>query len=272
MAVSSEHRLVADYRIVRRLGEGSYGSCYLAWTPDRLDTDAEHVALKVMARNTTDEDFQRVAAELAVVAGVGSPQLVRLFDVGHQDGLLFIASEYLVGGSLATPARPLSRDEVLGAVADAARGAHALHDAGLAHRDIKPANVMLRPSGAALGDLGLAHILNPGMTVTGTGPIVAIEYVDPTVLQGEPASRASDIWSLGVTLHRALTGRGVYGELREGSVMAAIRTVLGGTPELDPELYDDVRDVIAGCLSPDPADRLATASALADRIDALVAA
>ena len=146
-------------------------------------------------------------------ASAQSPYLVTLLDAGREGSTFFYAMEYCPLGSLESPERPLERRETLIAVAQAARGAHALHEAGLVHRSIKPANVLLVENGARLADLGLVHALAPTQTVTGLGSIGAVEYVEPDLLTGHPASRASDIWSLGVTLHRALTGAGLYGEM-----------------------------------------------------------
>src|SRR5213079_2710710 len=104
--------------------------------------------------------------------------------------------EYLPGGSLAMPAEPPGRATALKAMADAARAAHALHEAGIAHADIKPGNVMLHPGGAKLADLGLSHVLSPGITITRMGPAGDIGYLDPCLIRGDRPSRASDVFSL----------------------------------------------------------------------------
>ena len=100
-------------------------------------------------------------------------------------------------------------------MAHAPRATHALHEAGIAHRDIKPANVLLYPGGAKLADLGLSHVLRPGVT---------IGYLDPCLIRGDRPSRASDIFSLGATLHYAVAGEGLYGAVAgEGLYGAAGR-------------------------------------------------
>jgi serine/threonine protein kinase len=107
------------------------------------------------------------------------------------------------------------------------------------------------------------------MTVTGMGPIGSVEYLDPAILAGERAGRSSDLWSIGVTLHRAITGEGVYGELPENEPLVAIRKVLSSDPVLSDRLSDEERALIEACLAPDAADRPATALEVAERIDAL---
>jgi eukaryotic-like serine/threonine-protein kinase len=260
---------IADYTFVRSLGEGNYGEFFLATPPPRLKVGSDQVAVKVLSGNATDDAFRRATKELRLFASVKSPYLVRLFDAGQEDTSFYYSMEYFPLGSLAAPARPLSRQEVLTAVAHAARAAHALHEAGIVHRDIKPANILLHETGAKLSDLGLAQLVSPGVTITGMGPLASVEFIDPLVMQGERASRATDIWSLGVTLHRALAGAGIYGELPDRDPILAMRKVLNGTPTVHPSLTTDEADLVTACLAPDPADRPPTAGLVADRIEAL---
>lgn len=271
---------IADYQFIERLGEGNHGTFWLARPPERLgELGVEFVAVKTLAQQATDQDFKRMANELRVYAAVESPNLVPIFDAGHQDGCLFYATAYFADGSLASPARPMERMEVIDAVASAATGAQALHEAGIAHRDIKPGNIMIdrltSPSDAdsgmraQLGDLGLAQIINPGQTVTGIGPVGTIEYLAPEMVQGRPASRASDIWALGITLHRTLTGRSVYESFPVDSLLEALRYVLTVRPQIDQDLPDGVQQIIERCLVEDPAARYATAAELADALRAL---
>jgi serine/threonine protein kinase len=261
---------IADYRLIRSLGAGNHGEFFLAEPPERLGLDTEYVAVKVMAGHTQDDAFRRATRELRVFAQVTSPYLVTLYDAGQEGGRFFYAMEYLSLGSLAAPARPLERAETLRAVADACRAANALHDAGIAHRAIKPGNILLTDTGGKLSDLGLAQVLQPGMTVTGMGPIGSVEYIDPAILAGEQAGRASDLWSIGVTLHRALTGEGVYGELPETEPLVAIRKVLSSDPRISDRLTPEERALVAQCLAPEAVDRPSTALEVAQRLDALV--
>jgi eukaryotic-like serine/threonine-protein kinase len=257
---------IADYHFVRSLGAGNHGSYYLAEKPARLPVSDAQVVVKVMSGRTSDETFRRATKELKAFAAVQSPYLVRLFDAGQESGVFFYAMEHLPLGSLAEPAKPLSQAEVRRAVAHAAMAAHALHEAGLVHRDIQPANVLLHADGAKLSDLGLAQVIQPGVTMTGMGAVASVEYVDPALLQGGRASAATDIWSLGITLHRALTGKGVYGELPDSDPLLALRRVLSSKPELEPELDLPTADLVRACLDPDPASRPRTAAEVAERL------
>lgn len=260
---------IADYRFVRNLGAGNHGVFYLAYRPQRLHIDAEFVAVKVLTGSNSQDTFRRATRELAVFAAVRSPYLVTLYDAGQQGDDLYYSMEYLPAGSLADAIGSIPPGQVLAAVADAARAAHSLHEAGIAHNDIKPGNVMLHESHAKLSDLGLSQLLAPGLTITGLGSAGSVEYLDPAIIRGEMPGRATDIFALGATLHRALTGTGLYGELPTGNTMLAMRRVLSHTPEISPILPARVREVIASAIDPNQAARRATAADLAASMDAL---
>ncbi|MEZ5227281.1 MAG: serine/threonine-protein kinase [Acidimicrobiales bacterium] len=259
---------IADYVFVQHLGAGNHGEFWLATPPARLGRPpGEHVAVKTLAQRASDNDFARMANELRVYASITSPFLLPVLDAGHQNGRLFYATPYCPDGSLGQPARPLGRGEVRQAAADAGRAAHELHQAGVAHRDIKPSNILLAGGRGHLSDLGLAQVINPGQTVTGIGPVGTIEYLSPEVVRGDRASRASDIWALGVTLHRVLTGRPIYQDLPTSSLRDALRQVLQDRPLIDAGLSEAERAVIARCLALEPADRYPTAEAFADDVE-----
>jgi serine/threonine protein kinase len=260
---------IADYRFVKVLGAGNHGVFYLARRPERLPADAEFVAVKVLSGASRQDTFRRATRELAAFAAVSSPDLVTLYDAGQQGDDLYYSMEYLPGGSLADPAEPLQRLATLTAVAHAARAAHALHDAGMAHNDIKPGNVLLHAGGGKLADLGLTRLLTPGLTVTGLGSTASVEYIDPALIRGQAPSRASDVFALGATLHRALTGEGLYGELPSDNALVAMRRVLSRPAVISAGLDAAARDVIGSAISPDAALRPPTAWQLAERVQAL---
>ena len=266
---------VADYVVVRQLGEGNHGRYYLARPPARLELAEEFVALKVFGDRVSELAYDRGVRELRAFAAVRSPYLVTVYDAVLEDTFAY-AMQYFPLGSLSAPARPLARTEVHRALENAARAAHALHEAGMAHSDIKPANVLLTEGsggsaagiGGRLSDLGLARFLAPGATLTSMGRASSVEYVDPDVIGGARPSRRTEIWALGATVHRALAGTGLYGELPDAQPLLAIRKVLGAQPQIDPALRPDEAELVRLCLAPDDG-RLPTAEAVADRLAAL---
>ncbi|NUT37609.1 MAG: protein kinase [Hamadaea sp.] len=239
---------IADYEFVRHLGSGNHGDFYLARRPERLPIEADLVAVKVLAGESTQDTFRRAARELAAFAAVRSPYLVAAYDAGQQDGLFFYSMEYLPGGSLAD--RRLPAAQAITAVAHAARAAAALHAAGIVHRDVKPGNILLHESGAKLSDLGLAQVFTEGITITGMGAVATVEFVDPALLLGEPARPGNDVWSLACTLHHQLAGTGVYGDLSGQDGLMLLRTVLATTPAVAPDLPEPVAALIGECLTP----------------------
>ncbi|MFD0664160.1 protein kinase domain-containing protein [Thermocatellispora tengchongensis] len=153
------------------------------------------------------------------------------------------------------------------AIACAARAAQALHEEGIVHRDIRPGNVLLTPDGGKLSDLGLSQVLTPGATVTGMGGIGSVEFTDPALLQGDKPTPAGDVWSLGATVHWAVTGMGLYGELPTHDPLLTLRKVYSTPPEVRPDLDPEVAELVHACIG-DAAKR-PTASGVADRLYAL---
>jgi serine/threonine protein kinase len=261
---------IADYEVVETLRQPGAETYLLARPPARLGLLADHVTIKIVEGRHEPDRFRRVSEELRRFAAVRSPHLVTLYDAGSSTGRVWYSMEYHPMGTLAEPAATMTTQQQLKAVADAARGAHALHEAGIAHRDIRPANVLLGTSHALLADLELAHFLLPGRTVTNSAPVADLEYMDPTLIRGEPAGRASDIWSLGLTLHRVLAEASAYPGLSpEAGVLPAVRRILSGGPEISSQLDPPVAGLVRACVAPDPSDRPATALALAEGIEAL---
>jgi eukaryotic-like serine/threonine-protein kinase len=263
---------LADYRLLQLLGHGSHGDVYLADPPSRLDLTQSQVAVKVLPKGPSEDGFRRAIRELRLFAAASSPYLVNVYDAGQVGDYFYYSLEYFPMSSLASPTTAPSRTESLRAVAHAALGADALHETGIVHRDIRPANIMLFEHGAKLADLGMAQLLSPGFTMTSTGPVATAEYIDPDLIRGGAPSRASDIWSLGVTLHWVLTGAGVYGDLRADEPVLTLRHLLTSTPQLDPRLAENEAALVLSCLEPDPRDRPATARDVAAAVNALGAA
>lgn len=264
---------VADYEVVRLLGEGNHGRYWLARPPARLGLPDEFVALKVFGDRVAEQAYDRGVRELRAFAAVRSEYLVRVFDAVLEDSFVY-AMEYFPLGSLAAPAAALGRGDVLVALEHAARAAHALHEAGLAHGDVKPGNVLLAgseggpPTGGRLSDLGLARFLNPGNTLTGMGRASSVEFTDPDLLAGARPSRRTEVWALGATVHRALSGEGLFGDLPDSQPLLAIRKVLSGGPQVSAALSGDDADVVRACLAEGGA-RLTGAEQVADALASL---
>ena len=181
----------------------------------QLDRD---VALKVLGPSLAGDPAlaERFDREARALAAVASPHVVAIYDVVARPGAdPFIVMELCPGGSLGDRldrAGRLPVDDALPLLADAAEGLAALHARGILHRDVTPRNVLLAGGRAKLGDLGVAHEGAPGerrprsdLTDPGT-TVGTLAYLAPELLEGVPASRASDVYGLGAVAYQTLAG------------------------------------------------------------------
>jgi eukaryotic-like serine/threonine-protein kinase len=262
---------IAGYDVVRMLGEGGHGRCYLARPPARLRLGGEPVVLKVFGDRVGEQAYERGVRALRAFAAVRSDRLVRAFDAVLEDSFGYAMAHFPLG-SLAAPARPLSRADALAALEHAARAVHAVHEAGLAHGNLRPGNVLIAPDGPGTGgwlaDPALARTLAPGTVLTGMRRASAVEFTDPDVLAGARPSRRSDVWSLGATVHRVLGGAGLHGELPDTQPLEVVRRILTVRPHVHPALEPGAAALVRHCVADGPA-RLTSAAAVADRLAAL---
>ena len=252
----------ADYELVDQLQPGNHGTFYIARPPARLNHSEELVALKILDRHATDNEFKRMAAELQLLIELQHPHIVAVIDAGHEDGRLFYATRYYRDGSLALgPSSDLAA--VATQVADAAEAAHALHEVGVAHRDIKPSNILLAGGRGHLSDLGVANYADANFTTTGSSPVGTLAYADPRLIHGDPAGRASDVWSLGATLHAAVVGHSVLGDIPNAHLAGAIEYVLSAVANVSPSCPPPLAAIVAKATHVERPERYLTGEEMA---------
>src|SRR5450759_3406991 len=199
---------LGQFRIVERIGVGGMATVFKAYqrTLDR------YVAIKVLpAYHAQDPVFvKRFIQEARSVAKLAHPNIVQIHDFGEQDNITYIVMEYVDGGTLKDRLRrPLPPADAIDFVIQAAEGLDCAHRNGIVHRDVKPANMLLRKDGhLLLSDFGIAKLLETttNLTRVGTG-IGTPQYMSPEQGTGQAVDRRSDIYSLGIVLFHALTGK-----------------------------------------------------------------
>jgi len=222
---SSELSGANRYEILKPVGAGGMGVIYAA-IDRQLD---RRVALKILRPVETGEVLEalqaRVLREARAMARLAHPNVVAVHDVGVLDGLVFVAMEFVEGGSLAEWLREEPRDwpEVIDVFLAAGRGLAAAHAAGIVHRDFKPANVLIGKDGRVrVTDFGLARLeatpavamrndvsMDEGQPAASlsTGTVVGSPaYMAPEQMRGQRADKRSDVFSFCVALWEALFG------------------------------------------------------------------
>ncbi|MCC7535944.1 MAG: protein kinase [Deltaproteobacteria bacterium] len=263
---------VGHYRVGRLIASGGMGDVYEAHDVAR----DRRVALKLVRGERVSDPvvLELFAKEAHALARVESPHVATVLDVGTaQDDLPYLAMEYIEGSSLAVMLRDRGRltlEETRVMIADLARGIRAVHSAGIIHRDLKPHNVMLTagPEGTRwkIVDFGVAQVadVGAGRAILGGTP----QYMAPEQALGERVDARADLYSLGLVVYRALTGRPAF----VGTDRLAIAKAAREHPPPDPTFYVDLpQDVVYAlriAVAAAPADRFATAAELASAFEA----
>jgi len=258
---------IGGYRIERLIGKGGMGAVYLAVQ----ESLRRPVALKVLApKLAADRDFvHRFQAEARAAAALSHPNVVVVYDVGEENGQHYLSMEFMAGGSLEqklTASGPLPWKAVLGVLSDAAAGLSYAESRGIVHRDIKPANLMYSGTGTVkIADLGLATTLEQEASeaVDGRRVFGTPHFISPEQARGEAVDHRSDLYSLGATAYRLLSGRTPF----EGaSTREILRALQNDAPrplkELVPDVPPELDAVIARLMQKTPALRFPTAENL----------
>ncbi len=191
--------------LVEELGKGGMGVVWKAWQRDLK----RWVAIKFL-QSEDDEELRRFLREAQTAARLSHPNIAAVYDLGEEAGRVYIVMEFVDGSSLhqlgkLEPARAM---EIL---RDAALALHHAHQEGVIHRDIKPHNIMVNRKGRTyVMDFGLAKAVRGGDGMTIPGMIMGTpSYMPPEQAEGrtQHIDRRSDVYSLGATLHAALTGK-----------------------------------------------------------------
>ncbi|PYU14282.1 MAG: hypothetical protein DMG29_10030 [Acidobacteria bacterium] len=262
---------VGRFAVRARLGKGGMGEVYRAY-----DTALKRpVALKrITPRLQSDENYRRrFLHEAQCASGLTDQHIAGVYDVLEANNEIFLVMEYVEGVTLRQQLqRPISIEKLLGIAVQCAAALVAAHERGIVHRDLKPENIMLTPtSQVKILDFGVAKQLPPAEvtatteTVNGGSGLAAgtPAYMAPEALLEKDTDPRADIFSLGVILYEALSGRHPF---LAGSFMATSDRTLHEVPppltRLNPKVPAELERIVAKMLAKNPDERYATAADL----------
>jgi beta-lactam-binding protein with PASTA domain/predicted Ser/Thr protein kinase len=260
--------LDARYRVLRRIGSGGMADVWLA-----DDTHLQRrVALKVLhSRFAQDKEFvERFKREAEAAAGLQHPNVVSVFDRGEVDGTYYIAMQYLEGRTLKQLIDAgLSPEQAAALIRQVLEGARFAHRHGVVHRDLKPQNVIVDAEGkATVTDFGIARA---GVSeITQAGSVMGTpHYLSPEQAQGLDVTAVSDLYSIGVMLYEALTGRVPFeGESAVAVAMKQVSQAPQRPSSINPGITPALDAVVMRALEKEPGQRFQSADAFIAALDA----
>ncbi|MDA1365233.1 Stk1 family PASTA domain-containing Ser/Thr kinase [Glycomyces algeriensis] len=266
-------RVDGRYRLERLIARGGMADVYEA-RDERLERT---VAVKIITNAAVAGfDVKAFANEAKTIARLSHPNVVAVFDQGVHEGLPYVVMEYVPGTTLRdllNRRRRLRIDEAVELCVQVLDGLQAAHDAGLVHRDIKPENILLKNGGRGdrvkVVDFGLAEAVH-GDRDTG-GPLVATAaYVAPELVNGKPATTASDVYSTAILLYELLTGEVPFDGPDSGAVARRHVDEDVPTPQLKaPDVSDGLAELVTTAAARRPGARPVDAGAFLRRLQAV---
>jgi eukaryotic-like serine/threonine-protein kinase len=274
---AAEVTKVGRYEILSKVGQGAMGVVYRAQDP----TIRRIVALKVLpadpaeiggapgAQGPSKAGFFEREAQAA--GALLHPNIVTLYDAGRDANWYYLAMEFVEGGTFATE---IARDgkvkaeraaEVVAVVADALDFAH---ERGVVHRDIKPANLMILPDQTVkVADFGIARLTTAASTMTGDMMVGTPHYMSPEQVRGGKVDGRADLFSLGVVLYEALTGRKPF---RAETLPAVLNAIMNSSPppphEVEASIPPELSAIVERAMARKPEERYARGKDMANEL------
>ena len=201
------------YRIIKQIGRGGMADVYLA---KDLILDGEEVAVKVLRTNYQTDPIAvaRFQREARAMADLDHPHIVRITDIGEEDGQQYLAMEYVAGLDLKRYIKehyPLSNEEAVHIMGQILLAMRLAHTRGIVHRDLKPQNILLPPDGTAkVSDFGIAVAFAETSLTQTNSMLGSVHYLSPEQARGSKATVQSDIYAMGIIFYEMLTGHIPY--------------------------------------------------------------
>ena len=201
------------YRILKQIGRGGMADVYLA---KDLILDGEEVAVKVLRTNYQTDPIAvaRFQREARAMADLDHPHIVRITDIGEEEGQQYLAMEYVAGLDLKRYIKehhPLSNEEAIRIMGQILLAMRLAHTRGIVHRDLKPQNILLTPDGTAkVTDFGIAVAFAETSLTQTNSMLGSVHYLSPEQARGSKATVQSDIYAMGIIFYEMLTGHIPY--------------------------------------------------------------
>ena len=201
------------YRILKQIGRGGMADVYLA---KDLILDGEEVAVKVLRTNYQTDPIAvaRFQREARAMADLDHPHIVRITDIGEEEGQQYLAMEYVAGLDLKRYIKehhPLSNEEAVRIMGQILLAMRLAHTRGIVHRDLKPQNILLTPDGTAkVTDFGIAVAFAETSLTQTNSMLGSVHYLSPEQARGSKATVQSDIYAMGIIFYEMLTGHIPY--------------------------------------------------------------
>ncbi|PSK97348.1 serine/threonine protein kinase [Murinocardiopsis flavida] len=243
-------RVVGDYELLGRLGQGGQGVVYQGQGPD-----GGYAAVKMLHADALDVAGLRkqMAEEVDLARRVARFCTAQVLDADIEADPPYVVSEYIEGPSLHSVVRengPISGAALERLAIGTVTALAAIHQAGIVHRDFKPGNVLMGPDGPRVIDFGIARVLE-GTAIMTSRIAGTPAYMAPEQIMGGPLGPAVDMFAWGSAMVFAANGKGPFGH---DSLRAVVNRVIQEPPDFG-ELTGPLREIAERCLSKDPADR-----------------
>ncbi len=274
--------LLKRYRVDDFIGRGAMADVYKVWDEQR----AAYLAMKLLREDLAMDTIflRRFRREAQALAQLQHPHIVRFYGLEEDDLLAFILMDFIDGTTLQQEIRVARRPLPLGRIMEVFRpvgsALHFAHRQGMIHCDIKPSNIMTHHNGTILvADFGLAHMTEAAATsalLLGGG---TFGYMAPEQARGENPTVRTDIYALGIVLFEMLTGgeRPFTGETtdrvgtaRENVLWEQLNLTPPSPRRWNPEVNDQLEQIVQKCLTVSPAERFESALELLDALEAVI--
>ena len=250
--------MTSNYKVVRLLGEGSFGKAFLC---TNQSTDMTCVIKQIVMEGMNEKEQEDVKNEATILSKLDHPNIIKLFEVIESTvpkHTLNIVTEYADGGDLSEKIKsqknkPFTESDILDYFTQICLALKHIHEKKIIHRDLKSGNVFLMQSGLIkLGDFGIAknfqNTMDKAKTMVGTP-----YYLSPEILENKPYDAKSDIWSLGVLLYEMMTFKMPFNA--NSLPMLSVKIMRGNYPPPPAVYTKDLREIVSKCLTVIPSNR-----------------